>query len=154
MADTTTGILNSLRVLVHALQVGSRTAEEQAGITGAQLFVLENLEDAGSLSVNDLARLTHTHQSTVSVVISKLVKKGLVERVRSEKDARVQMISITKKGEQRLKSARRTVQDKLIRSVKQLSDADRTRLNQTLRKVLAGAGLAELEPQLFLENKR
>jgi DNA-binding MarR family transcriptional regulator len=154
MTDSVTEILNALRVLVHALQVGSRSAEEEVGLTGAQLFVLEKLKDTKQLSVNELAALTHTHQSTVSVVVSKLVDKGLVSRVRSNEDARVQQLSITKKGQERLKKSSQTVQERLLRSIKRLPERERAHLNDMLRHVLLGAGIAELEPALFLESKR
>ena len=154
MADSTIAhILDALRTLVHALQSGSRSAEEAVGLTGAQLFVLEKLEQSRQLSVNELAEATHTRQSTVSVVVSKLVKKGLVLRVRSEADARVQQLSITKRGVAKLTSAPETVQDRLVRALKKMSSERRRELASLLEAVLTEAGLSEVKPEFFLESK-
>jgi DNA-binding MarR family transcriptional regulator len=147
-------ILDGFRVLVHGLQMGSRNSEEQVGLTGAQLFVMEKLRGATAMTVNELAAATHTHQSTISVVVSKLVKKKLVSRVRSAEDARVQMLSITKEGEAKLRDSPETVQDRLVNALKKMSRADRDQLVSLLRRVLLDAGLSEVEPQLFLESKR
>jgi len=144
-------ILDALRTLVHALQSGSRVSEERVGLTGAQLFVLEKLRDVHSMTVNELAHATHTRQSTVSVVVSKLVKKGLVSRVRSIEDARVQMLSITKRGRTKLTRAPDTVQDRLVQTLKTMSKTDRTRLAALLRSLLAEANLSNVKPELFLE---
>lgn len=154
MVDTSLShILDALRTLVHALQSGSRSAEEAVGLTGAQLFVLEKLEQSKQLSVNELAEATHTRQSTVSVVVSKLVKKGLVLRVRSEEDARVQQLSITKRGIAKLGSAPETVQDRLVKALKKMSSARRTELASLLEYVLSEAGLSEVRPEFFLESR-
>jgi DNA-binding MarR family transcriptional regulator len=148
-----TEILDAFRTLVHALQVGSRSSEERVGLTGAQLFVLEKLRNTTGMTVNELAAATHTHQSTVSVVVSRLVEKELVSRVRSPKDARVQQLSITKKGISKLDRAPATVQEQLVSALKKLSDAEQIQLARMLKRVLTDAGLSEVKPELFLEAK-
>jgi MarR family transcriptional regulator, organic hydroperoxide resistance regulator len=147
-----TEILDAFRTLVHALQVGSRSSEERVGLTGAQLFVLEKLRNTVGMTVNELATATHTHQSTVSVVVSRLVEKELVSRVRSPMDARVQQLSITKKGISKLDRAPATVQEQLVSALKKLPTSERTQLALLLKHVLMNAGLSEIEPELFLET--
>jgi DNA-binding MarR family transcriptional regulator len=153
MDSNISGILNAFRVLVHALHVSSRGSEERVGLTGAQLFVLQKLDETDSLTVNELATRTHTHQSTVSVVVSKLVEKGLVSRIRSLEDARVQVLSITKQGLEKLRISPETVQDKLIRAIAKLPKKDRSLLSTLLTRILVEADLAGVAPELFLENK-
>ncbi|HEY3875838.1 MAG TPA: MarR family transcriptional regulator [Candidatus Kapabacteria bacterium] len=147
-------ILNTLRILVQSLQIASRNAEKRVGLSGAQLFVLEQLRTAKSMSVNELAAATHTSQSTVSVVVTKLVKKGLVSRVRSEMDQRMQMLSITKAGIQTLRSSPETLQDKLIRVLKKMRSEDRSALALHLDTILTQAGLSGIKPELFLEKSK
>ena len=148
-----TEILDAFRTLVHALQVGSRSSGERVGLTGAQLFVLEKLRNTKGMTVNELAAATHTHQSTVSVVVSRLVEKELVSRVRSPKDARVQQLSITKKGISKLDRAPATVQEQLVTALKMLSVHEQSQLARMLKRVLTEAGLSEIKPELFLEAK-
>src|SRR5262245_64858968 len=71
-------VLDSLRRIVQTLRESSRRAEQRLGISGAQLFVLEQLASGPSHSLNDLAARTFTHQSSVSTVVARLVEEGLV----------------------------------------------------------------------------
>src|SRR3954454_1713862 len=75
-------VLNSLRQIVRSLRVSSRAAEQRVGLSGAQLFVLSCLARQSPCSVNDLAVRTATDQSSVSVVVSRLVALGHVRRVK------------------------------------------------------------------------
>src|SRR5581483_9663540 len=152
MAYRVSEILDALRVLVHALEAGSRTSEERLGLTGAQLFVLEKLAGVRAMSVNELAAATHTRQSTVSVVVSKLVRKALVARERSRADARVQMLSITARGAKKLERAPETVQDRLIKAIDRLSHPEQQALASSLHGILAHAGLSDVLPEFFLER--
>jgi DNA-binding MarR family transcriptional regulator len=145
-------ILDSLRVLVASLASASRASEIKLGITGAQHFVMQKLMEGGELSVNELAERTHTHQSTVSTVVSKLVAKHLVLRRRSDSDARVQLLTLTAQGKQKLRKPTDTIQDRLIRSIESLSGPDRRQLNRLLGTVLQTAGLEHNRPALFFES--
>lgn len=144
-------ILDAFRVLVAALASASRASQQKLGVTGAQHFVLQKLMEAGELSVGELADRTHTHQSTVSTVVTKLVRKGLVNRVRSDSDARVQLLSITPQGRQKLRKPTDTIQDRLINSIEGLSSTKRITLVALLNEVIAGAGIAQSRPVLFFE---
>src|SRR5882724_8768279 len=107
-------VLNALRVIVQALRVSSRAAEKHVGMSGAQLFVLQKLLEAPDLSLNELAIQTHTHQSSVSVVVGKLVEQKLVSRERSEEDGRQLVLRLTAQGQKRLERAPETAQDQLL----------------------------------------
>src|SRR3954469_8533224 len=84
----TRAILDAVRRIVRTLHESSRAAEKSLGLTGAQLFVLQKLADAPGLSLNALAAQTHTHQSSVSTVVSRLVERGLVLRPAAADDGR------------------------------------------------------------------
>ena len=91
-------VLDGVRRIVHTLRESSRRAEKTVGVSGAQLFVLQRLGEATTLSVNELAARTHTHQSSVSTVAARLVEGGFVRRTRSGADARSVELSLTAKG--------------------------------------------------------
>lgn len=81
-------VLDCIRRIVRALRLFDREAEKRVGLSGAQVFVLEKLADGGGASINELADRTHTHQSSVSVVVQKLVDRKLVRRSSSARDWR------------------------------------------------------------------
>lgn len=112
-------VLDSLRRVVRALRLGSRQAEKQVGLSGAQLFVLQKIAEAEGLSVNEVAERTHTHQSSVSAVVQRLVDQKLVVRRRSTRDARLAQLSVTAAGKKLLAAAPAAAQDRLINALLQ-----------------------------------
>src|SRR5262245_28824999 len=99
--DDTRAVLDAVRRIVHALRESSRWAEKHVGLSGAQLFVLQKLaESPDAVSVNELAARTHTHQSSVSTVVARLVGRGLVRRVWSEADGRSVELTLSRRGQQ------------------------------------------------------
>ena len=91
-------VLDSIRRIVRALRESSRETERSIGLGAAQLFVLQRLAGAPPLSINELADRTLTHQSSVSVVVSRLVEGGLVARTRAATDGRRVEITLTAAG--------------------------------------------------------
>src|SRR3954465_3150903 len=106
--------LNSLRLIVRSLRISSRNAEQQVGLSGAQLFVLQGLARQGACSVNELAAYTATDQSSVSVGVSRLVARGPVRRTPSEIDRRRVVLSLTASGRALLSTAPEAAQDRLL----------------------------------------
>src|SRR5690242_2450699 len=87
-ADTQS-ILDAIRKIVKSLREASKSTEKRMGLSAAQLFVLQKIAESDKpLSINELAERTLTHQSSVSVVVTKLVNHKLVERLPSKLDAR------------------------------------------------------------------
>src|SRR5689334_4760067 len=93
--DHSRSVLDSIRRIVQALRMYDKAAEKHVGLSGAQLFVLEKLHGGKALSLNELAQRTLTHQSSVSVVVQRLVERGLVVSCVSREDARRIELSLT-----------------------------------------------------------
>src|SRR6476469_5515570 len=72
-ADDMQRVLNAFRNLVKALRLADRAGLKRRGLGAAQTFVLHELSRDAPLSINELAERTATDQSTVSVVVHKLV---------------------------------------------------------------------------------
>jgi DNA-binding MarR family transcriptional regulator len=147
-----TAALDALRRIVRALGVSSRTAERSVGLTGAQLLVLQMLHDAPVHSLNELAQRTYTHQSTVSVVVERLVSRGLVTRTRSEDDARRVLLALTPSGRSMLRRAPPPAQVLLIRAVHALTPQDRRGLRHALERLARGMGQSDTPAPMFFED--
>src|ERR1700722_10124151 len=91
-------IMDDLRRLVRWLRVSASAAQRKTGLSGAQLFVLQRLAEEKATSLTELASRTATDQSSVSVVVSRLVQCGLVARAASKADARRVEIRVTARG--------------------------------------------------------
>jgi DNA-binding MarR family transcriptional regulator len=146
--------LDAFRLIVQALRVGAREGERRAGLSSAQLFALQRIAENPQASINDLAALTFTHQSSVSVVIQRLVGRRLVAKVAAADDRRRQLLEVTAKGSRALQRAPEAMQQRLIASVAALPAADRRALARSLRAIavtIAPATLAAHPPMLFEE---
>jgi DNA-binding MarR family transcriptional regulator len=123
--------LDALRRVVQALRV----AAPRTGLSSAQLFALQQIAEHPASSINDVAALTYTHQSSVSVVVRRLVDRGLVAKVAATADRRRQSLALTAKGNRALSRAPAPVQQRLIAAIAQLSRAERRQLASALDTV-------------------
>ena len=81
------------------------TIEEKAIITGKftdisnnDMHIIEAIGIDEPKNMSTIAKLLSVTVGTLTIAINSLVKKGYVDRVRSEKDRRVVYISLTDKG--------------------------------------------------------
>jgi len=70
----------------------------RADLTGPQLTVVKLLETIGDLSLSELSERIRAQNSTVTGIIDRMEREGLVTRERSREDRRVVYIKLTAKG--------------------------------------------------------
>jgi DNA-binding MarR family transcriptional regulator len=146
-------ILDSIRRLVRMLRVADRQAQAELGVSGAQLFVLTELGRTPSLSLNDLATRTLTDQSSVSVVVTRLVEAGLVTRDRDTRDARRLVLNLTRSGRALLHKAPPVAQERLLAVFDRLDHDERKRFADTFEEIVENVGVDEgPAPMLFEED--
>jgi DNA-binding MarR family transcriptional regulator len=146
-------VLNAIRRIVQALRQASKHTEKTLGLSAAQLFVLQEIAQSGTpLSINALAERTLTHQSSVSVVVTKLVRLELIERLSSKTDARAVELRLTQKSQALLRRMPPLIQDQLREGIARLSPDERQGLVLGLQLLIEKAGFQEGEPPLFFEE--
>ena len=150
-ADTRV-VLDAVRRIVRTLHESSRAAEKTVGVTGAQLFVLQTLAESPSASLNHLAARTHTHQSSVSTVVSRLVERGLVIRAASAADGRRLELRLSAEGRRLLARAPDAAQARLVRAIEQLPPGRRRTLSRSLLTLTQAMDLADRQPVMFFDE--
>lgn len=145
--------MDALRRLVRLLRMSARASEKVVGVSGAQLFVLQQLADAGVCSINELAERTLTHQSSVSVVVSRLIEAGLVSRRPSEADGRRMEVALTPAGRALLRRAPPMAQAHLIAGLRRMEPEARGALARGLGALVEQLGADQEEPPLFFEDE-
>ena len=144
--------MDAVRAVVRALRINTRAIELEIGISLAQLFVLQQLAQRPAASLNDLAERTATHQSSVSVVVRRLVDRGLVARRADTLDKRRVQIELTPAGEKLLVGAPETIQVRLMTALLQLPADDRRQLARLLSAWLDAAGISYASPPMMGEE--
>ncbi|HAE99746.1 MAG TPA: MarR family transcriptional regulator [Methylophilaceae bacterium] len=81
-------VLKKFRIIYGTVRQHFRDVEQACGISGSQLWMLQEIYRTPNIGVSDLADRISIHQSTCSLLVEKLVSKDLVKKVRDIKDHR------------------------------------------------------------------
>jgi DNA-binding MarR family transcriptional regulator len=141
-------VVDAIRSIVQSLRISGRAAEHQLGISSAQLYILQELAEQPAQSINELAERTFTHQSSVSMVVSRLVEGRLVTRTAARGDARRLSISLTPAGRALLRRAPDAAQTQLVEGLQSMSRGELHALARhlgTLTSVIGEQSAAEDE---------
>ena len=90
-----------LEAIIYLYTESRRITKElakRADLTGPQLTVVKLLEQVGDLSLSELSDKIRAQNSTVTGIIDRMEREGLVLRERSKEDRRVVHIGLTAKG--------------------------------------------------------
>ena len=117
-------VVDAIRSIVQSLRISGRATEQHLGISSAQLYILQELAERPAQSINELAERTFTHQSSVSMVVSRLVEHRLVSRTAARADARRLSISLTPSGKALVRKAPNAAQTRLIEALRALSRSE------------------------------
>jgi MarR family transcriptional regulator, lower aerobic nicotinate degradation pathway regulator len=151
-AHDTRAVVDAVRRIVRDLHESSRAAEKQVGLSGAQLFVLQKLAESPGVSLNDLAARTHTHQSSVSTVVARLVQHGLVLRAPAADDARRLELRLSAEGRRLVTRAPDAAPARLIHAIERLPAARRRTLARSLLALTSEMDLAGRAPVMFFDD--
>ena len=143
--------MDALRRIVQALRETAADARGATGVSGAQLFVLQQLAE-GPLTINQLAERTCTHQSSVSQVARKLEEQGLARREEVPDDHRKIALHLTAGGKSLLRLAPRVAQSSLVEALARLPAKERAGLAAGLVRLAGEMGLPARPPMFFEAN--
>lgn len=91
-------LLDALRAVARELRLSDRRARSSLDLPPAQLHALRELAARPAASLAELAERTHTDPSSASVVVQRLVERGLVARGESAQDRRRTELTATAAG--------------------------------------------------------
>jgi DNA-binding MarR family transcriptional regulator len=146
----TNQVIASLRRIIRAIDLHSRSLVQSYGLTGPQLVVLKELVDSSPCSVSALAHSVNLSQATVTGILDRLERKGMVVRERSDEDKRKVYVSPTDGAEEALAGAPPLLQEHFIEAFRQLPEWEQTLVLSSLQRIvsLMEAGDVEAGPIL------
>ena len=130
-------VLQQFRLIFRSARKHFQWVQERAGVSGAQLWLLAEIERRPGIRVTDVAQSMAVHQSTASNLIERLEKDRLLLRQRSSQDQRVVQLSLTKAGRARVARAPRPLYGVLLDALGGLEQADLAQLQDLLEKLAA-----------------
>lgn len=110
-------------------------AAEGQKVTGEEWALLLILNRHDSLTPRDLSELTLRDPTTVSRLIDRLERKGLVERMRQRKDRRIVDVAITAAGRDQFADLAAIAKGVIAMSMKGVSAEDATLVIHILKKM-------------------
>ena len=127
--------LIALRRIVRATELYARDLAQAAGMTPAQLRVLQVVDEKGGTTPKALANQMSVSQATVTALVDKLVARGMVERVSSDQDRRQINVVMTGLGRTTLERAPDALQQRYVRAFEELADWEQAQLVSSLERV-------------------
>jgi DNA-binding MarR family transcriptional regulator len=133
--DLEDDIVAAIRRIIRAIDLQSRRLVDRHDLTGPQLAILREVARLEAPSTGSLARAAHLSQPTVTGVLNRLEKRGLVRRDRSEDDRRSVFISLTGAGAKLLAEVPSQLQDRFRDELARLQDWERHSLLASLQRI-------------------
>jgi DNA-binding MarR family transcriptional regulator len=127
--------LIALRRILRATELYARDLAQAAGVTPAQLRVMQIVDEKNSATPKMLATQMGVSQATVTVLVDKLVARGIVGRVPSELDRRQINVVMTDLGQKALEEAPDALQQRYERAFAVLADWEQAQLVSSLERV-------------------
>lgn len=127
-------VLNALRRIARAIDLHSKRLVQRYGLTGPQALVLRSLLLAPEQPVGELARRVSLSQATVTDILDRLEKRGLVQRTRSTVDKRRVLVRATDNA-RALGDALPLLQESFVTEFRKLQEWEQTLILSSLQRV-------------------
>lgn len=118
---------------------------EAQGMTPSQLHSLVWIGTDKALSMKVLAQRVGVTEKTITGVVDRLERDGLVQRVREPSDRRVVLVELTKEGQRTYRELDRSIRDQFKAFLGLLDAEDRQALFTILDKLIVRASEAAAE---------
>ncbi len=148
-------VLHAIRQIVGHVSEHSRVLSREAGLTVPQLLCLKAIGElpGAEITVARVSHEVHLSPPTVSRIIDRLERAGMVSRERCSKDRRRVCLSLTSVGCARFKSLPTPLQQTFLARLGALDPVQIRTLFESLEKVIELMDAGELEPAPALDTE-
>ncbi len=147
--DASTYVLSTLRQIIRAIDIHSRTLSKQFGLTGPQLIVISEIGQYGPMTIGDLARRISLSQATVTTILDRLELKELALRTRDKIDKRRVYVDITDKARKILENHPNFLQEAFVRRFNALEEWEQTLILSSIQRIAAMMNTEELPSEIY-----
>jgi DNA-binding MarR family transcriptional regulator len=150
--DLSDQVLSALRRVIRAVDLHSRQLVRTHGLTSPQLLALNTLLRSGELTVGELARKLSLSESTVTDILNRLGKRGLVARSRSPEDKRRVLVMATDQTRELLKDAPPLLQERFLDELRDLAEWEQNLLLSSLQRIATMMDAEHIDAAPVLSN--
>ena len=129
-------ILRSLRRIFHAVDRHSRRLARQHGLTEPQAICLNVIHRSGHINPGLLARTVSLSPPTVTGILDRLQRRGLIQRERAARDKRQVVLCLTDSGRALLANSPPPLQERFTRRLAELPASRQRHITRALNEVV------------------
>lgn len=129
-------VLKKFRIIYGSVRQHFREIEQTCGVTGSQLWIMQEIANTSGIGISSLAERLSIHQSTCSQLVEKLVTRKLIIKERSKEDQRRVGLRLTEEASSLVKSAPGPAEGLLPEALSALPAESINALNLSLERVI------------------
>lgn len=140
-------ILISIRKIVRSINLESKKIEKDFDISIPQLLCLTHLSQFTSYqtTVSNLKTLLSLNSSTVTGIVNRLEKKGLVARLPKQGDKRVTYVALTASGLKLVDSSPSVLHNQLTTKIHSLPPETQEMIGNSLKLIISALNINDLD---------
>ncbi len=150
--DRVDSSLIALRRILRATDLFGRELKQTAGVTAVQFRVLQIIGETGQATAKAISQRMRVSQATVTSLVDKLVRDGMVLREKSALDRRQTNIHITARGRDTLDTAPDPLQQRFVRKFSAMQDWEQAMLVASLERVAAMLDAEDMDAAPVLDG--
>lgn len=144
-------VITALRRVIRAVDLHSRKLVESHGLTGPQALLLKALQGK-CMPAGELAARVSLSQGTVTDILNRLERRGLVKRARDKRDRRRVLVEPTQAGLDLLGDSPPLLQERFAQRFSELQDWEQTQLLSSLQRIASMMGAEGLDASPVLSS--
>jgi DNA-binding MarR family transcriptional regulator len=125
-------ILLALRRIMRNMDIASRQLISERGLTTPQLICLQNLQEQGPLTTGMLAEAVALSPATVTGILDRMERRGLITRERRPEDKRRVLVAVTAAGQAAAEAAPSCLAQRLAESLERLPEDERAEIQRVI----------------------
>lgn len=142
-------ILDSLRRIIRAVDLYSRYLALRYSLTGPQLVCVRHLLRHGATAPGTLARRVSLSPATITGIVDRLEKRGLITRERSLEDKRKVEIALTDQGREIAVQMPPPLHETFSKRLRELPYDEQQEIDRVLSKIVGMMEAQELSVEPF-----
>jgi DNA-binding MarR family transcriptional regulator len=150
--DRSEEVLVALRRLIRAVDLHSRHLAQTYGLTSPQALILKEAAAGAAVSAGEIARRVSLSQATVTDILNRLEKRGLLTRGRSAEDKRRVMVEATATGRELMRLSPPLLQERFAERFRGLEAWEQTMLLASLQRIAAMMDAGDLDAAPVLSS--